>query len=138
VCHVVRTSSDRPWGPPSLPYSGYRVSFSRVKWPGRGVDHPLPSRAEVKERRAKPLLPLWAFMAFPRVNCTFVCQEVMDCISSTLYACAFKGSLASTDICTYLKFRGSCKIKVFNKHNRQDFTTWDNTNTLCSSTHAMC
>ena len=25
-------------------------SFPGVKWPGRGVDHLLPSRAEVKER----------------------------------------------------------------------------------------
>jgi hypothetical protein len=25
-------------------------SFIRVKWPGRGVDHPRPSSAEVKER----------------------------------------------------------------------------------------
>ena len=24
--------------------------FPGVKWPGRGVDHPPPSRAEVKER----------------------------------------------------------------------------------------
>jgi len=25
-------------------------SFPGVKWPGRGVDHPTPSSAEVKER----------------------------------------------------------------------------------------
>ena len=31
---------DRPWGPPSLLYNGYRVSFLGVKRPGRGVDHP--------------------------------------------------------------------------------------------------
>jgi len=37
---IFRTSPDRPWGPPSLLYNGYRVSFSGVKWPGRGVDHP--------------------------------------------------------------------------------------------------
>jgi len=42
--------SDRPWGPPSLLQNGYRVSFSRVKRPGRGVDHPPPPSAEVKER----------------------------------------------------------------------------------------
>jgi hypothetical protein len=35
-----RTRTDRPWGPPSLLYNGYRVSFSGVKRPGRGVDHP--------------------------------------------------------------------------------------------------
>jgi hypothetical protein len=37
-------------GPPSLLYNGYRVSFPGVKWPGRGVDHPTPFSAEVKER----------------------------------------------------------------------------------------
>jgi hypothetical protein len=44
-----RTRPGRPWGPPSLVYNGYRVSFPRVKRPGRGVDHPPPSSAEVKE-----------------------------------------------------------------------------------------
>jgi len=30
----------RPWGPASLLYNGYRVSFSGVKRPWRGVYHP--------------------------------------------------------------------------------------------------
>jgi hypothetical protein len=41
---------DRPWGLSSLLYSGYRVSFPEVKRSRRGVNHPTPSRAEVKER----------------------------------------------------------------------------------------
>jgi hypothetical protein len=45
-----RTRPDLPWGPSSLLYSRYRVSFPGVNWPGRGVDHPLSSSAEVKER----------------------------------------------------------------------------------------
>ena len=45
-----RTRPDRPWGPPSLLYNGYRVAFPGVKPPTRGVDHPRPSSAEVKER----------------------------------------------------------------------------------------
>jgi hypothetical protein len=39
-----------PWGPASLLYSGYRVTFPGAKRLGRGVKHPLPSNAEVKER----------------------------------------------------------------------------------------
>ena len=35
---------------PCLLYNGHRVSFLGVKRPGRGVDHPPPSSAEVKER----------------------------------------------------------------------------------------
>jgi hypothetical protein len=47
---IFRTRPDRPWGPPSLLYDGYRVSCAGVKRPGRGVNHPPPSSAEVKER----------------------------------------------------------------------------------------
>jgi len=41
---------DWPWGPLSLLYDGYQVSFPEKKWPWGGVDHPLPSSAEVKEK----------------------------------------------------------------------------------------
>ena len=47
---IFRTRPDRPWGLPSLLYNGYRVSFPRVKRPGRGVDQQTPSREEVKEK----------------------------------------------------------------------------------------
>jgi len=47
---IFRTRPDRPWGPPDLLYNGYRVSFSGVKRPGGGVDHPSTYGAEVKER----------------------------------------------------------------------------------------
>ena len=40
---------DRHWGPPSLPYNGYRV-FPGVKRPECGVDHPPPSCGEVEGR----------------------------------------------------------------------------------------
>ena len=47
---IFLTCPYRPWGSPSLLHNGYRVSFSGVKRRGRGVDHPPPSSAEVKER----------------------------------------------------------------------------------------
>ena len=37
---IFRTRPDRPWGPPSLLYNGYRVTFQGVKRSGRGVNHP--------------------------------------------------------------------------------------------------
>ena len=38
-----RTHADRPWGPPCLVYSGYRLSTG-VKRPERGVEHTTASR----------------------------------------------------------------------------------------------
>ena len=37
---IFRKRPDRPWGPPSLLYNGYRVYFPGVKRTGRGVEHP--------------------------------------------------------------------------------------------------
>ena len=47
---IFRTGPDQPWGPPSLLYSGYRVSFTGVKRSGRCANQPLPYSTEVKER----------------------------------------------------------------------------------------
>ena len=44
------TFHDRPWGPPSLLYNGYRVFPGGKERPGR----------DVRKNRAIPLLPLWA------------------------------------------------------------------------------
>ena len=56
----------RPWGPTSLLYNGYWVTFPVVKRPGRGVDHPLPSSTEVQERVElylySPTGPSWSFI----------------------------------------------------------------------------
>ena len=50
VAEIFRTRPDRSWGPPSLLHDEYRVSFQGVKRSGRGVNHPPPYSAEVKER----------------------------------------------------------------------------------------
>ena len=52
--------SDRPWGPPSVLYSGYRFFPGGKERPGRDAD---PSPLLVPwswKGRAVPLLPLWA------------------------------------------------------------------------------
>ena len=39
---IFRTSPDQTWGPTSLLYNGYQVSFPGVKRPGRGMTtHPI-------------------------------------------------------------------------------------------------
>ena len=47
---IFHTRPHRRWGLPSVLYSGYRVSLPGVNQPGSGVNHPLRSSAEVKER----------------------------------------------------------------------------------------
>ena len=44
---IFRTSPDRPWGPPSLLYNGYRVLPGGKVRPGRDADPSPPSSAEV-------------------------------------------------------------------------------------------
>jgi hypothetical protein len=57
-----RIRPDRPWGPPILLYMG-TGTLPGVKRPGRGVHHPPPSSAKVKEivelYLSSPSLPLW-------------------------------------------------------------------------------
>ena len=47
---IFRIRPHRPCGPHSILYKGYRISFPGVKRPKRGVNHPLSSSDEVKER----------------------------------------------------------------------------------------
>jgi hypothetical protein len=47
-------------------------SFLGVKLPGRGVDHPLPSSAEIEGSEELYICPLWAFVACYMVNFTFI------------------------------------------------------------------
>jgi len=63
---VVETFRTRPYWPrgsPSLLYNGYRVSFSGVKRPDRGVDYSRPSNAEavvsVELYFYLPSVPAW-------------------------------------------------------------------------------
>jgi hypothetical protein len=43
------TGTDRPWGPSSLLYNGYRVSFAGIKRAETGVDHPLHLASKLKK-----------------------------------------------------------------------------------------
>ena len=51
---IFRTSRDRPWGPPSLLYNGYRVFPGGKVLPGRDADPSPPLRAFVACERVKP------------------------------------------------------------------------------------
>jgi len=45
---IFRNCPDRPWGHPAF-YTKGTGSFQEVKRPGRGVNHPPPSNAEVED-----------------------------------------------------------------------------------------
>ena len=47
---IFRTCPDRPWGPPSLLYNGYRVFPGGKVRPGRAADHSPPSSAVIMEQ----------------------------------------------------------------------------------------
>jgi hypothetical protein len=49
---IFRACPDRPWGPPSLLYNGYRVFPGSKVRPGRAADHSTPSSAEVMEEKS--------------------------------------------------------------------------------------
>jgi hypothetical protein len=73
-CKIFRTHPHMLWGPPSLLYNGYCVSFLGLKRPGRGVNRPPRLALRLKKSVGIHLLPPYAFMAGFRVN-----------ISSTFY-----------------------------------------------------
>jgi hypothetical protein len=66
-------SPDQLWGPRSLLYKGYRLSFrgGEGKRPGRRVNHPPASNTEVEGIVELYLYPLWAFMACSRSKFAF-------------------------------------------------------------------
>ena len=66
---IFRARPDRSYGPSSLLYNGYQVSFPGVKRPWRGVHHPPRFGDEGKERSCTSN-PLWNFMACYRVSLT--------------------------------------------------------------------
>jgi hypothetical protein len=82
--------------PTSLPYSGYRVSFSGVNWPGCGDNHLSQSNTEVKERVAPyPYSlsdPLWLVLErnFPFIFNYSVCTVGFIVVSNIFAVCLFR------------------------------------------------
>jgi hypothetical protein len=70
---IFRICPDWPWGPPSLLYNGYPVSFLGVKWPVHGIDRWLLSSAEVKHEYSytstPPLCQSWRVTGQPLPDC---------------------------------------------------------------------
>jgi len=54
---IFRTCPDRPWGPPSLLYNGYRVFSGGKERPGRDANPSPPSSAVVKKEQSYTSTP---------------------------------------------------------------------------------
>ena len=75
---IFLTRPDLPWGPRSLLYNGPRVSFLRVKRPGRGVDHPPDLSPRLKKEWSCTCSPPLGLHGLLRANFTFtfsLCTE---------------------------------------------------------------
>ena len=70
---IFRTCPDRPWGPPSLLYNGYRVVPGGKERPGRDADPSPPLVPWSRKSRAILLLPLWAVRPLQSLS---VCTRV--------------------------------------------------------------
>jgi len=72
-CEIFRTCPDRPWGPSSILYKGYRVFPGNKERPGRDAD-PLPLLVPwSRNSTVIPLLPLGAVQPVQSLSaCTTV------------------------------------------------------------------
>jgi hypothetical protein len=95
LCSFVITRPDRPWGPPSLLYNGYRV-FPGGKAVGAWCWPPTPLLApRSRKSRAIPQPPLWAFGS----------------VTGYFYLCSFVS--LSGFIVMYVPFCVFCLIVLF-------------------------
>ena len=89
---IFRTYPDRPWGPPSLLYNGYRVFPGRKEPPGCDAD---PSPLLVpwsRKGRAIPLLLLWAVRPVQSLSaCTRVHFTFMYCLCVNVHCASATG-----------------------------------------------
>jgi hypothetical protein len=110
---IFRTCANRPWVPPSHLENGYRLSFPRVKRPGRGVFHPPPCRLEVQKRRATLLVPLWVFRVRSRVNFTFIRQVNKTNRTATSYTERYRWMTRPTFCPGWLDFMSTSEHRFF-------------------------
>ena len=68
---IFRTCPDRPWGPPSLLYNGYRVFPGSKERPGRDADPSLPSIAVVMKGQSYTSTPPMGRMACTEHHCLY-------------------------------------------------------------------
>ena len=101
---IFRTCPERPWGPPSLLYNGYRVFPWGKKRPEGDADPSPPSSAVVMKGRVIPLLPLWAVRPVQSLSaCTRVTFTLLPVHSSKRYTVSYSthSPLTRSHLVTY-------------------------------------
>ena len=68
---IFRTCPDRPWGPPSLLYNGYRVFPGGKERPGRDADPSPPSSALVMKEKSYTSSPPMGRTACTEPQCLY-------------------------------------------------------------------
>ena len=68
---IFRTCPDRPWGPPSLLYNGYRVFPGHKEWPERDTDPSPPFSATVKKEQSYTSTPPTGRTAYTELQCLY-------------------------------------------------------------------
>ena len=88
---IFRTHRGRPWGPPNLLYDWYRISFTGVKRPERGNDHPhhlAPRlRKEYSYTSPSPLLGLHCLFWRDIYLLPFLHNPVILILHLKIYSC---------------------------------------------------
>jgi len=103
---IFRTCSDRPWGPPSLLYNGYRVFPGGKERSGRDSDPSPPSSAMLKKEWA--VRPVQSLSVCTRVHFTRFSNK-----------CWFFGILIRKSLIPHDDISEICFIKVLKSDDLQ-------------------
>jgi hypothetical protein len=102
---IFSTRPDWPWDPPNLLHNRYRVSSPGVKQPGRGVDHPPLSSAEVKEGVElylySPSVPSWPVIGRILLY-IYIYIYIYRCILTVLYMLTYNYNVKNCQQTTML------------------------------------
>jgi hypothetical protein len=121
---------DRLWRPPGLLLNGYRGSFLGVKRIGRGVEHGLPTGAEVKNEWNYTSAPPICIHGVDRDNFTFFDRTLKIVIAVDLVTAIRRGTIPSYWTCNNPKLLHVQKSQVTARAKIPSYCTCKNTKLL--------
>ena len=108
---------DRPWGPPSLLYNGYRVFPGGKVRPRRDADPSPTSSVVVKKEYSYTSIPLWAvrpvrsFSACTELQCLYGTSVPLRSFSTKLL-CLYGASVSIRSFSAYTELQGLYGVSV--------------------------